>query len=323
MNINEFKSRLVLPVVVAPMFLVSGTKLIIEACKSSVAAAFPSLNGKSPEAFEQMIIEIISELKDYYEKTGIEPAPFGVNIIVHKSNQRINDDLKICEKYKVPLIITSLGAVKELVSEVHNYGGLVFHDVIKKRHAEKAAEAGVDGIIAVTAGAGGHAGTANPFALVKEIKSVFDGTVLLAGGINNGSDIVAAENIGADLVYMGTRFIATEESMASQVYKQMIVQSNIDDIIYTDRISGINANFMRQSLENNSIDISEKHEEILLKLNDKHLKAWKDIWSAGHGVSSIQSIVKTADLVEKLKSEYKSTLLRNYERLKKLYHNTL
>ncbi len=318
MDLNEFKNRLTLPVIVSPMFLVSGTQLVIEACKAGVVGTFPSLNGRTSEAFEQMLIEITTALKDHKEKTGKDPAPFGVNLIVNKTNPRVMPDLQLCMKYKVPLIITSLGAVKDLVDAVHSYGGLVFHDVIKKRHAEKAAEAGVDGIIAVSAGAGGHAGTASPFALVHEIKSVFDGAVILAGAINSGQDILAAETLGADFAYMGTRFIATEESLASNEYKQTLLASHIDDILYTDGISGIYANFIRQTIEKAGIDLSVKKEEDFSKLSSDQAKAWKDIWSAGHGTSGIAEILPTADLVGNLRKEYREALLRNVEKLKVL-----
>lgn len=318
MNLNEFKSRLSLPVIVSPMFLVSGTKMVIEACKSGIVGTFPSLNGRSTEAFEEMLIEINTELRAWQEKTGKEPAPYGVNLIVNKTNPRVMPDLQLCVKYKVPLIITSLGAVKDLVDAVHSYGGLVFHDVVKKRHAEKAAEAGVDGIIAVCAGAGGHAGTASPFALVHEIKSVFDGAVILAGAINNGQDILAAETMGADFAYMGTRFIATEESLAHADYKQTLIDSHIDDIIYTDGISGVYANFIRQTIEKAGIDLSVKKEEDFSKLSSENAKAWKDIWSAGQGTTAINEVLSTAELVKKLHSEYSAALGKHKEKLEKL-----
>ncbi|HLW40022.1 MAG TPA: nitronate monooxygenase, partial [Brumimicrobium sp.] len=231
MTIKELKSRLRLPIIVSPMFIVSGTKLVIEACKNGVVGTFPSLNGRTSEDFEKMLIEITSELKKYEEESGIKPAPFGVNIIVNKTNPRVQPDLMLCVKYKVPIVITSLGAVKDLVDVVHSYGGLVFHDVVKKRHAEKAQEAGVDGIICVSAGAGGHAGTAHPFALVSEIKSFYDGAIILAGSINSGNEVLAAQLLGADFAYMGTRFINTKECLASDEYKQMIIDSGIDDVI--------------------------------------------------------------------------------------------
>lgn len=318
MTIQELKSKLVLPVVVSPMFIVSGTKLVIESCKAGVVGTFPSLNGRTVQDFENMLIEITTALKKFEEETGIAPAPFGVNLIVNKTNPRVMPDLELCVKYKVPIVITSLGAVKDLVDAVHSYGGLVFHDIIKKRHAEKAAEAGVDGLICVSAGAGGHAGTANPFALVDEIRSFYKGAILLAGSINNGKDIVAAESIGADFAYMGTRFIATEECLASGEYKQMLVDATIDDIVYTSKVSGVHANFIKQSIENAGFDANPTHEEDVSKWTSDEAKAWKDIWSAGHGATGIHSIPPTSDLVEKLKTEYKTTLQANAEKLKTL-----
>lgn len=308
MTTQELKSKLKLPVIVSPMFIVSGTKLVIECCKNGIVGTFPALNGRTSDSFEDMLKEIIDELNKFESETSIKPAPFGVNLIVNKTNPRLLPDLQLCIKYKVPLIITSLGAVKEIVDAVHSYGGLIFHDIIKKRHAEKAAEAGVDGIICVCAGAGGHAGTANPFALIAEIKSFFNGTLLLAGSINTGNEILAAQTIGADFAYMGTRFIATKECAASEDYKNMIIGSGIDDVLYTDGVSGVNANFLKKSIELAGIDISEKKEEDFSKLSSEHAKAWKDIWSAGHGVTEIQDIPTVKDLVKRLESEYKSAL---------------
>lgn len=311
MTTEELKSRVVLPIIASPMFIVSGTKLVIECCKKGIVGTFPALNGRTSESFEQMLQEIISELDEFEKETGTKPAPFGVNLIVNKTNPRLLPDLELCVKYKVPVIITSLGAVKEIADAIHSYGGLIFHDVIKKRHAEKAAEAGVDGIICVAAGAGGHAGTASPFALVNEIKKFYKGLIILAGSINNGNEILAAQNIGADFAYMGTRFIATKECLASDEYKQMIVDSGIDDVIYTDGVSGVNANFLKTSIETAGIDIDEKKEEDFSKLTGEHAKAWKDIWSAGQGVAEISDVPTVAELVERLKSSYKSALERN------------
>ncbi len=308
MTIQELKSQLTLPIIASPMFIVSGTKLVIESCKNGIVGTFPALNGRTSEDFENMLIEITTELNKFEQETGIKPAPFGVNIIVNHTNPRVLPDLQICAKYKVPLIITSLGAVKEIVDAVHGWGGLIFHDIVKKRHAEKAAEAGVDGIICVSAGAGGHAGTANPFALIAEIKSFFKGAVCLAGSINTGHEILAAQIIGADFVYMGTRFIATKECLASKQYKEMILNSGIGDVVYTNGVSGVHANFLLKSIENAGIDVSEKKEEDFSKLNGEHAKAWKDIWSAGHGVTEIQDVPSVHDLVEKIKSDYKSAL---------------
>jgi len=308
MTLQEFKDRLVLPVIASPMFIVSGTKLVIECCKNGIVGTFPALNGRTSEDFEQMLIEITTELKKFEEETGKKPAPFEVNIIVNHTNPRVLPDLQICAKYQVPLIITSLGAVKEIVDAVHGWGGLIFHDVVKKRHAEKAAEAGVDGIICVSAGAGGHAGTANPFALLTEIKEVFEGEIILAGSINSGKEILAAQILGADFAYMGTRFIATQECLASEEYKQMILDSGISDVIYTDGVSGVNANFLTKSIEKAGIDISEKKKEDFSQLNGDHAKAWKDIWSAGHGVAGIHSVPTVAELLEEIKTDYKKAI---------------
>lgn len=318
MNIEDLKRSLVLPVIASPMFLVSGSKLVIECCKNGIVGTLPSLNGRSSADFEQLLIEITTELKAFKEETNTKPAPFGINLIVNKTNPRLMTDLELCIKYKVPLVITSLGAVKQVVDAVHAYGGLVFHDVIKKRHAEKAIESGVDGIIAVANGAGGHAGTANPFALVEEIRSFYSGTLILAGAITRGKDILAAETMGADFVYMGTRFIATEESMAQPAYKEMLIASHIEDIIYTDGISGVNANFLLPSIEKSGIDISEKKEEDFSKLTAEHGKAWKDIWSAGQGTTGIEKIDSAANVIDSLKKEYKIALLENQQRLDRI-----
>lgn len=318
MTIAELKQRLSIPVIASPMFLVSGTKLVIECCKNGVLGTFPSLNGRSAEDFENMLIEITTELKKFEEETGTQPAPFGVNIIVNKTNPRVISDLQLCAKYKVPVVITSLGAVKEVVDAVHSYGGLIFHDVIKKRHAEKALEAGVDGLIAVSGGAGGHAGLANPFALVSEFKSFHSGGLILAGALNTGADVAAAECIGADFAYMGTHFIAAQESLASEDYKAIVVDSGIDDIIYTDAVSGVNANFLKKSIERAGVDLSSKKEEDFSKLNADNSKAWKDVWSAGHGVTAITKVRTTKEIIDQLKAEYKDALKKQAERFQKL-----
>lgn len=308
MTLSELKSSLELPIIASPMFIVSGTKLVIECCKNGIVGTFPALNGRTSADFENMLGEIQSELKEFEAETGKKPAPFGVNLIVNKTNPRLLPDLEICIKHKVPLIITSLGAVKEIVDAVHSYGGLIFHDVVKKRHAEKAAEAGVDGIICVSAGAGGHAGMAHPFALINEIKSFYKGAIIMAGSINTGNEVLAAQIAGADFAYMGTRFIATKECLASDEYKEMILASGIDDVLYTDGVSGVMANFLKKSIEKAGIDLSEKKEEDFSKLNGEHAKAWKDIWSAGHGVTEIKDVPTVSELVGRIKSEYKKAI---------------
>ena len=216
---KDFYTKLNMPVIAAPLFLISGPKLVIECCKKGIVGTFPALNQRTSEGFEEWVIQIKDELSKFKEDTGIEPAPFGVNLIVHPSNIRIKADLDICVKHKVPLIITSLGAVPDIVNAIHSYGGLVFHDIIKKRHAEKAAEANVDGLVLVTAGAGGHSGLKNPMAMISLIKKFFKKTIILSGSISNGRDIASALQMGADIAYMGTRFINTKESMAEEEYK--------------------------------------------------------------------------------------------------------
>src|SRR5947207_11852043 len=244
-----FEGRLSIPAVAAPMFVTSGPDLVVEACRAGIVGTFPALNQRTSEGYEAWLVEIRERLDKIERDTGRPCAPFGVNLIVHKSNPRVQADLALSVKHKVPLIITSLGAVKELVGEVQGYGGLVFHDVINIRHARKAAEAGVDGLIAVCAGAGGHAGLLSPFALIPEIRAFFNKTILLSGVVSTGRHIAAARMLGADLAYLGTRFIATRESMAAQGFKDMIVQTNANDIVYTAAISGVHGNFLRPSMD--------------------------------------------------------------------------
>jgi nitronate monooxygenase len=319
----SFINDLSVPAVAAPMFLISGPKLVIECCKNGVVGTFPALNHRSTEGFEEWVIEIKESLAAFEKETGKKAAPFGVNLIVHPTNPRVQPDLEICMKHKVPLIITSLGAVSDLVNSVHSYGGLVYHDVIKKRHAEKAAEAGVDGLILVSAGAGGHAGTLNPMALINEIKQFFTKTILLSGCISTGNDIASALQMGADLAYMGTRFINVDESMADEEYKKMIMNSKAEDIVYTAAVSGVSANFLRPSLE--AMGITEELWNQAKKIDfgseldaaKAEAKAWKTIWSAGQGVTSIKNIQSTQVLIETLLEEFKEALTRQ----KDLYEN--
>ena len=310
MSKPKFFDDLKLPAIAAPLFLVSGPKLVIECCKSGIVGTFPALNQRTSEGFEEWVVQIKKELSEFEKETGIKPAPFGVNLIVHNTNPRVRDDLKICIKHKVPLIITSLGAVSQLVGAVHSYGGLVYHDVIKKRHAEKAAEAGVDGLILVSAGAGGHGGTINPMSLIAEIKKFFKKTIILSGCISTGRDIASAMQMGADFAYMGTRFINTQESLADEGYKDMIINSKADDIVYTAAVSGVNANFLKPSLE--AMGITEEMWKNSKKIDfgkelsaaEAEAKAWKTIWSAGQGVTSITDSPSVKDLVDKLKEEF-------------------
>ena len=310
----NFINNLSIPAVAAPLFLISGPKLVIECCKNGVVGTFPALNHRTTEGFEQWVIEIKEALASFEKETGKKAAPFGVNLIVHPTNPRVQPDLEICMKHQVPLIITSLGAVSDLVDAVHSYGGLVYHDIIKRRHAEKAAEAGVDGLILVAAGAGGHAGILNPIALVNEIKQFFHKTILLSGCISNGNDVASALQMGADLAYMGTRFINTTESLADDAYQEMIINSKAEDIVYTAAVSGVNASFLRPSLEAMGIteDLWSKSKKIdfgsELDAAKAEAKAWKTIWSAGQGVTSIQDVQPTKELIDQLIKEFKVAL---------------
>lgn len=315
--INELK----IPVIAAPMFLISGPQLVIESCKNGIVGTFPALNQRTSEGFEQWLIEIKSALEEYEKSTGKKSAPFGVNLIVHPTNPRLEADLKLCIKHQVPIIITSLGAVSELVDAVHSYGGLVFHDVIKKRHAQKAADAGVDGLILVSAGAGGHAGTINPMTLVAEVKQFFKKTVILSGCISTGRDIASAMQMGADLAYMGTRFINTAESKAPDAYRQMIVEAGASDVTYTASVSGVHANFLTESLKAAGIteeDLKKDHKIDFGSELDTEAKAWKTIWSAGQGVATIDNVMTVGDLVGQLGEEFKEAV-NEQSALLKLY----
>ncbi|USS56454.1 NAD(P)H-dependent flavin oxidoreductase [Pseudomonas kermanshahensis] len=304
----SLEQRLRLPVVAAPMFLISNPSLVLACCDSGVVGSFPALNQRDSTGFKAWLEEIEAGLAQLQA-----PAPYAVNLIVHPTNPRLQADLALCVAHRVPIVITSLGAVKEVVDAVHSYGGLVFHDVTTRRHAEKAAEAGVDGLIAVAAGAGGHAGTWSPFALVAEIRQFFDKTLLLAGCINHGHEILAAQLLGADLAYMGTRFIATTQSQAQDAYKQMLLDAHAVDIVHTPAVSGVPASFLRPSLEQagyNMNALKSGHELGKLKPIDDEAKAWKTVWSAGQGVGDIHDLPDARVLIERLQSEYREALDR-------------
>lgn len=310
-NKPSFIKDLSLPAIAAPLFLISGPKLVIECCKNGIVGTFPALNQRTSEGFEEWIIEIKTALQEFEESTGKKAAPFGVNLIVHPTNPRLEADVKLCVKHKVPVIITSLGAVSMVVDAIHSYGGLVFHDIIKKRHAEKASEAGVDGLILVAAGAGGHAGTINPMTLVAEIKKIFKKTIILSGCISTGRDIASALQMGADMAYMGTRFINTDEATAPEEYKKMIIDAGASDVIYTASISGVHANFLASSLKAAGItedDLKKDKKIDFGKELDTEAKAWKTIWSAGQGSALIKDSVPVTELVSNLKSEFKSAI---------------
>lgn len=313
MNVAIALKKTRLPVIAAPMFLVSSDHLVIETCKTGIVGTFPALNQRTTAGFAEWLVKIDNELSTFATATGKTPAPYGVNLIVHKSNPRLEDDLKVVVKHRVPLVITSLGAVSTLVEQVHSYGGLVFHDVTNLRHAQKAATAGVDGLIAVCGGAGGHAGNINPFALVGQIRQFFDKTLLLAGAISRGDDVLAAQAMGADFAYMGTRFIATAESAAQPEYKKMLLDAQAEDIVYTSAVSGVPANFMRASLEAAGFKNLNEHGAVnfaqKLTAGDE-AKAWKTIWSAGQGVSNINDVPSVAELVNRLEREYRAARAR-------------
>ena len=317
----SFFNDLSLPVIAAPLFLISGPELVIACCKSGIVGTFPALNHRSTEGFEKWIIQIKEELEVFEKQTGKKAAPFGVNLIVHATNNRVQADLAVCVKHKVPIIITSLGAVPELVDTVHGYGGLVYHDVIKRRHAEKASEAGVDGLILVAAGAGGHAGTLHPIPLINEIRSFFDKTILLSGCLSSGKDIASALQMGADFAYMGTRFINVTESNASEDYRQMIIDSSAEDIVYTAAVSGVHGSFLRPSLEAMGIteDQWKKSKKVdfgnELDAAKAEAQAWKTIWSAGQGVTAINDVQTTDSLVTQLKAQFESSIKEQLELL--------
>jgi len=308
--------KLRLPLIGAPMFIVSNPALVIAQCTAGIIGSFPALNARPQEVLNEWIREIKDGLATYSEAHPDEPvAPFAVNQIAHHSNDRLLADMETCVKHEVPIIITSLRPPAEIVRAVHGYGGLVFHDVINLRHARKAIEQGVDGIIAVCAGAGGHAGTSSPFALVKEIRREYDGAVILSGCMTCGADVLAAEAIGADLAYIGTRFIATEEANALPAYKEMIVDSKCADIVYSSLFSGVHGSYLKGSIANAGFDPDnlpegDKAAMDFGKRDKAEAKAWKDIWSAGQGVGNIDEIISTRDLVLRMAEEYNATCAR-------------
>ncbi len=302
------------------MFLISNPNMVIECCKNGIVGTFPALNQRTSEGFEAWLIEIKEALAAFEKETGQKAAPFGVNLIVHPTNPRLEADVKLCMKHQVPLVITSLGAVSMVVDAIHSYGGLVFHDIIKKRHAEKAAEAGVDGLILVSAGAGGHGGSLNPMSLVAEVKEIFKKTILLSGCISTGKDVASALQMGADLAYMGTRFINTDESVAPEEYKKMIVDAGANDVVYTAAISGVHANFLAASLEAAGITAEDLKKDVKIDFGkelDTEAKAWKTIWSAGQGVTTIKDSISVKALVERLRSEFIEALKSQVSLLEK------
>jgi nitronate monooxygenase len=304
------QGRLSLPVIGSPMFIVSGPELVIAQCKAGIVGSFPALNARPAEVLEQWLQRITTELDDYRAKNPDKPvAPFAVNQIVHQSNDRLQHDVEMCVKYKVPIVITSLRAPNEVVDAIHSYGGIVLHDVINIRHAKKALEAGVDGLILVCAGAGGHAGTLSPFALVSEVRQFFNGPIALSGSISHGGQVLAAQAMGADFAYMGTRFIATQEANAAASYKQMLIDSAAGDIVYSSLFTGVHGNYLKKSITAAGMDPDNLPEADKSTMSfgsggTSKSKAWRDIWGAGQGVGMIQDSPPVADLVARLKREY-------------------
>ncbi|MCP4302592.1 MAG: nitronate monooxygenase [Gammaproteobacteria bacterium] len=314
---KALEGNLRIPLIGAPMFIVSGPELVIAQCQAGIVGSFPALNARPQSALAEWLKQIRDEVGEFKESNPDQPVtPYAVNQIAHASNPRLHKDVETCVKHEVPIIITSLRPPEEIVTAVHSYGGLVFHDVINLRHACKAMEQGVDGIIAVCAGAGGHAGTLSPFALVREIRREFDGAIILSGCITNGGDVLAAQAMGADLAYSGTRFIATEEARAVPAYKEMIVDSHADDIIYSSLFSGVHGSYLRGSIEKTGLNPDHlpegetAHMDFSKTTDDMGVKAWKDIWSAGQGVGTIDDILPTYDLVKRMEQEYRETLAR-------------
>jgi len=306
--VEKLRSQMSLPVIAAPMFIVSNPNLVIAQCISGVVGSFPALNARPAEMLDEWITSIEIALA---ERRRTQPqaktAPFAVNQIIHQSNDRLDRDLDVCMRHRVPIIITSLRAPTDVVKRVHEYGGAVFHDVISIRHAEKALEAGVDGLVLVCAGAGGHAGMLSPFALVREVRRFFDGPIALSGAITDGAGVLAAQAIGADFAYIGTRFIATREANAVDTYKQMIVKSSAADILYTPFFSGVHGNYLKPSVAAAGLDpdhLPSVDKSSMNFASDRPAKAWKDIWGAGQGVGNIDDVPATAELVDRLIKEY-------------------
>jgi nitronate monooxygenase len=307
---ESLRGQLRLPVIGSPLFIVSNPRLVIEQCKAGVIGSFPALNARPAPVLDEWLAQITEELAAFKRQHPERPvAPYAVNQIVHASNDRLASDVALCEKYRVPIQITSLRAPDEVVRSAHSYGGLVYHDVTNVKHAKRALQAGVDGLILVCAGAGGHAGLLSPFALVAEVREFYDGTIILSGAIANGSAILAAQAMGADFAYMGTRFIATEEANASAEYKQALVDSQAEDIVYTNLFTGVHGNYLRSSIVNAGLDpqalpVADKTKMNFGSGGNTKAKAWRDIWGSGQGVADIHEVLPVSALVERLATEY-------------------
>ena len=311
MNLQELKARVRIPVIASPMFIVSYPELVIAQCKAGIIGSFPALNARPAEVLEQWLQRITSELAEYDRQHPERPsAPFAVIQIVHKTNTRLEHDVAMCVKYKVPLIITSLGAQPEVNAAIHSYGGMVLHDVINQKFAHKAIEKGADGLILVACGAGGHAGQQSPFALVQETRAWFDGPIALSGSIAHGASVLAAQALGADFAYIGSAFIATQEAHAVEAYKQALVDCNAQDIVYTNLFTGVHGNYLRPSIEASGMDpdnlpVSDPSK---MQFGDggSKAKAWKDVWGCGQGIGAIHDVPPVAEFVDRLVAQYQT-----------------
>ena len=307
---DSIKDNISIPVIGAPLFLISVPDLVIAQCKAGIIGSFPALNARPQHVLEEWIVRIKTELKEYQEQNpNKKVAPFAVNQICHGSNDRLQGDMEICVKHEVPIIITSLRPPAEVVEAAHSYGGLVFHDVINVRHAKKAADMGVDGLILVCAGAGGHAGALSPFALLREVKSWFDGTIILSGSIGDGYSVASALALGADFAYLGTRFIATHEANAEPEYKQMLIESSANDIVYSNLFTGVLGNYLKPSIQNAGLDPDNLPTADKSAINfgsggNTDSKAWKDIWGSGQGIGLIEDAPTVESLVERIRAEF-------------------
>jgi nitronate monooxygenase len=316
MNVQELKSKLQLPAIAAPLFIISNPDLVIAQCKAGIVGSFPALNARGEGVLEQWLEKIITALAEHDKAHPESPsAPFAVNQIVHKSNNRLDNDIALCVKYKVPITITSLGANAELNQAMHSVGGIVMHDVINQKYAHKAIEKGADGLVLVAAGAGGHAGQLSPFALVQETRAWFDGPIALSGSIATGGAILAAQAMGADFGYIGSAFIATKEANASEAYKQAIVDGSGEDIVYSNLFTGVHGNYLRPSIVNAGFDpdnlpVSDPSAMNFGSGGNTDKKAWKDIWGCGQGIGAIDAVKSTADFVADLKAQYKQAKSR-------------
>ena len=306
-------ANLTFPVIASPLFIISNPKLVIEQCKAGVVGSMPALNARPAEQLEEWLIEITETLAAYNKANPDKPAaPYAINQIVHKSNDRLEHDMAMCVKYKVPIIITSLGAREDINQAAHSYGGVVLHDIINNKFAHKAIEKGADGLIAVAAGAGGHAGEKSPFALIQEIRQWFDGPVALSGSIASGDAVLAAQAMGADFAYIGSAFIATHEARAADAYKQAIVDCNSDDIVYSNLFTGVHGNYLAPSIKSAGLDPANLpvSDPSTMNFGGDAKKAWKDIWGCGQGIGAVDAVVSTADFVAKLKQQYAAARAR-------------